>query len=69
MLCFFDRVHKRLYVAVGDPGTVFDTKTTGKLGSVATEKEHTFALAPAGDQIYAFLPESHRAAIYQAAQT
>jgi DNA-binding beta-propeller fold protein YncE len=66
---FFDRVHKRLYVAVGDPGTidVFDAKSMGKLGTVATEKGvHTFALAPAGDEIYAFLPQSHRAAIYQA---
>jgi len=69
---FFDRVHKRLYVAVGDPGTidVFDTKSMGKLGTVATEKgAHTFALAPAGDQVYAFLPQSHRAAIYQAGHT
>jgi DNA-binding beta-propeller fold protein YncE len=67
---FYDRVRKRLYVAIGDPGTidVFDTSTMEKLGRVATEKgAHTFALAPAGDQIYAFLPKSHRAAIYQAA--
>jgi DNA-binding beta-propeller fold protein YncE len=67
---FFDRVRKRLYVAIGDPGTidVFDTKTMESLGSVATETgAHTFALAPAGNQIYAFLPKSHRAAIYQAA--
>ena len=66
---FFDRVHKRLYVAVGDPGTidVFDTKTMEKLAGMATEKgAHTFALAPAGDQVYAFLPVSHRAAIYEA---
>jgi len=69
---FFDRVHKRLYVAAGDPGTidVFDTKSMGKLGTIATEKgSHTFALAPAGDQVYAFLPHSHRAAIYQASHT
>ena len=69
---FFDRVHKRLYVAVGDPGTidVFDTKSMGKLGTVATEKgAHTFALAPAGNQVYAFLPQSHSAAIYQAGDT
>jgi DNA-binding beta-propeller fold protein YncE len=69
---FFDRVHKRLYVAVGDPGTidVFDTKTMEKLASVATEKgAHTFALAPAGDQVYAFLPMSHRAAIFEAVRT
>jgi DNA-binding beta-propeller fold protein YncE len=69
---FFDRLHRRLYVAAGDPGTieVFDTKSMGKLGTVATEKgAHTFALAPAGDQVYAFLPQSHRAAIYQAGLT
>jgi DNA-binding beta-propeller fold protein YncE len=69
---FFDRVHQRLYVAIGDPGTidVFDTKTMRKLGSVATEKgAHTFALSPSGDQIYAFLPHSHRATIYQAVHT
>jgi DNA-binding beta-propeller fold protein YncE len=65
---FFDRARNRLYVAVGDPGVidVFDTKAIEKLGSIATEKgAHTFALAPAGEQLYAFLPASHRAAIYQ----
>jgi DNA-binding beta-propeller fold protein YncE len=65
---FFDGVNNRLYVAVGDPGVidVFDTNTMEKLASVVTEKgAHTFALAPAGDQLYAFLPASHRAAIYQ----
>ena len=67
---FFDRVRKRLYVAVGDPGVidVFDTTTMEKVAQVATEKgAHTFALAPAGDQVYAFLPASHRAAVYQVA--
>jgi DNA-binding beta-propeller fold protein YncE len=66
---FFDRAHQRLYVAVGEPGTidVFDTQSMARLGTVATERgSHTFALAPAGDRIYAFLPASHRAAIYQA---
>jgi DNA-binding beta-propeller fold protein YncE len=65
---FFDRVRDRLYVAVGDPGVidVFDTKAMENLGSVATEKgAHTFALAPSGNELYAFLPASHRAAIYQ----
>jgi len=65
---FFDGVHKRLYVAVGDPGVidVFDTTAMRKLGQVPTEKgAHTFALAPGGDQVYAFLPATHRAAIYQ----
>ena len=66
---FFDRVRKRLYAAVGDPGVidVFDTTTMEKVAQVATEKgAHTFALAPAGDQLYVFLPSSHRAAIYRA---
>jgi len=69
---FFDRVRKCLYVAVGDPGTidVFDTNTMEKLESVATEKgAHTFALAPGGEQLYAFLPANHRAEIYQVADT
>src|SRR5262249_23808884 len=65
---FFERVHDRPYVAVGDPGVVdvFDTKAMEKLGSIATEKgAHTFALAAAGNQLYAFLPATHRAAIYE----
>jgi DNA-binding beta-propeller fold protein YncE len=67
---FFDRVNRRLYVAIGSPGTidVFDTESMEKLGSVATEEgAHTFALAPDGGQLYAFLPASHRTAIYQVA--
>lgn len=36
------------------------------LGRVETERgAHTLALAPAGDCLYAFLPATHRAAIYQ----
>ena len=45
---------------------VFDTATMHSLGNVATEKgAHTLALAPASDQVYAFLPQTCRAAIYQ----
>jgi DNA-binding beta-propeller fold protein YncE len=68
---FFDRVRKRLYVAVGDPGVidVLDTTTMARIAQVTTEKgAHTFALAPAGDQVYAFLPASHRVAVYRAGQ-
>src|ERR1700730_6534047 len=64
---FFNREREHLYVAVGDPGVidVFDTATMESLGRVATEKgTHTLALAPAGDRVYAFLPATHRAAIY-----
>jgi DNA-binding beta-propeller fold protein YncE len=65
---FFNRAREQLYVAVGGPGVidVFATATMESLGWVATEKgAHTLALAPAGDRVFAFLPETHRAAIYQ----
>src|SRR5258706_9429263 len=65
---FFNRQHQHLYVASGDPGVidVFDTASMENLGQVLTEKgSHTFALAPTGDQVYAFLPATHRAALYQ----
>ena len=65
---FFNPQRQQLYVAVGDPGVidVFDTATMVSLGRVATEKgAHTTALAPAGNRVYAFLPATHRAAIYQ----
>ncbi len=64
---FFNRAREHLYVAVGDPGVidVLDTATMERVGRVATEKgAHTLALAPAGDRVYAFLPATHRAAIY-----
>ena len=65
---FFNPVHQQIYVAIGDPGVidVFDTKTMETLGRVATEKgTHTTALAPAGDRLYAFMPTTHRAAMYK----
>ncbi|HJQ60728.1 MAG TPA: YncE family protein [Vineibacter sp.] len=64
---FFNRQRQQLYVAVGDPGVidVFSTATMKRLATVATEAgAHTTALSPAGDQLYAFLPRTHRAAIY-----
>lgn len=65
---FFNRQRRQLYVAVGNPGVidVFDTTKMERLATVTTESgAHTTALAPAGDQVFAFLPASHRAAIYQ----
>ena len=67
---FFNPVRQQLYVAVGDPGVidVFDTARMTRLGRVETERgAHTTAFAPAGDRVYAFLPQSHRAAIYEVA--
>lgn len=65
---FFNRKLRQLYVAVGDPGDVevFDTRTMKSLGRTATEKgAHTTALTPEGDLLYAFLPATHRAAVYR----
>lgn len=65
---WFNRQRRQLYVAVGDPGVidVFDTATMERIGTVPTEKgAHTTALSPTGDRIYAFLPATHRAAVYE----
>jgi len=65
---FFHRQRRQLYVAVGNPGVidVFDTQTSKRLATVVTERgAHTTALA--GDRLYAFLPQTHRAAVYRIA--
>jgi len=65
---WFNPKRRQLYVAVGDPGVidVFDTTTMASIGTVATEKgAHTTAFPPAGDSLIAFLPASHRAALYR----
>jgi DNA-binding beta-propeller fold protein YncE len=65
---FFNRERQHLYVAVGDPGVidVFDTRAMTSLGRIDTEKgAHTLALPPSGDHLYAFLPHTHRAAVYE----
>ena len=65
---WFNAKRRQLYVAVGDPGVVdvFDTTTMKSLGTVATEKgAHTTAFPPTGDSLIAFLPASHRAALYR----
>jgi DNA-binding beta-propeller fold protein YncE len=65
---WFNPKRRQLYIAIGDPGVVdvFDTATMKSLGSVATEKgAHTTAFPPSGDSLIAFLPASHRAALYR----
>ena len=65
---WFNRQRKQLYVAVGDPGVidVFSTETMQRLAVVPTERgAHTTAISPDGDWICAFLPETHRAAMYE----
>jgi DNA-binding beta-propeller fold protein YncE len=65
---FFNRRRQELYVAIGDPGVieVFSTAPMEKLATIETERgAYTTALSPAGDRLYAFLPASHRAAVYE----
>lgn len=65
---FFNRQRQHLYVAIGDPGVidVFATGPMEKLATIETEAGcHTTALSPAGDRLYAFLPRTHRAAVYE----
>ncbi|MGQ0584953.1 MAG: YncE family protein [Reyranella sp.] len=65
---FFNRARQHLYVAVGDPGVidVFDTGSMTSLGRIETEAgAHTTALSSGGDRLYAFLPRTHRAAVYE----
>jgi DNA-binding beta-propeller fold protein YncE len=57
----------RLYVAVGDPGAidVIDIETMRREEVVTTEiGAHTFALDRKRNKVYAFLPQSHRAAVF-----
>jgi len=58
---------RRLYVAVGDPGVidVIDIGTMRRAEVVATEAgAHTLALDRKRNKVYAFLPQSHRAAVF-----
>jgi DNA-binding beta-propeller fold protein YncE len=65
---WFNPKRRQLYVAVGDPGVVdvFDTTAMRSLGRVVTEKDaHTTAFPPTGGSLIAFLPASHRAALFR----
>jgi DNA-binding beta-propeller fold protein YncE len=65
---FFNPTLAHLYVAVGEPGVidVFDTETLSRIEVVATEAgAHTTAWDQHGQTLYAFLPGSHRAAVYR----
>ena len=64
---FFNPQRQQLYVAIGTPGVidVFSTSPMEKLATIETESgAHTTAISPAGDWLCAFLPGSHRAAVY-----
>jgi len=64
---FFNAVLGRVYVAIGDPGVieVFDTAPLRRHETVPTEAgAHTLAFDPARNLVCAFLPATHRAALY-----
>jgi DNA-binding beta-propeller fold protein YncE len=64
---FYNASLKHLYVAIGNPGVidVFDTSAMGYMETVSTENGvHTIGFDAAQNKVYAFLPESHRAAVY-----
>jgi hypothetical protein len=58
---------RHLYVAIGNPGIIelFDIDTLHRIGVTQTESgAHTIAFDPSADKVYAFLPHSHRAAVF-----
>jgi DNA-binding beta-propeller fold protein YncE len=60
------RPFRRLYVAIGDPGVidVINVETMRREEVVSTEPgAHTLALDRKKNKVYAFLPNSHRAAV------
>ncbi len=64
---FLNPRRSHLYVAVGDPGAidVFDVRTLERVQVVPTERgAHTIAFDAETDRVYAFLPQSHRAAVF-----
>lgn len=64
---FYNPLLEHLYVAIGDPGVidVFDTKTMEKLEARPTERgAHTIAMDGGHARVYAFLPTTHRAAVF-----
>ena len=65
---FLDAVLGRVYVAIGDPGVieVFDTTPLRRHEIIPTELgAHTLSFDGARHVVCAFLPGSHRAAVYE----
>jgi DNA-binding beta-propeller fold protein YncE len=65
---FFNAALGRLYVAIGDPGVIeiFDTAPLRRREIVTTEAgAHTLSFDASRNVVCAFLPASHRAAVYE----
>jgi DNA-binding beta-propeller fold protein YncE len=64
---FFNAAVSRVYIAIGDPGVidVFDTTRLRRHETVATEAgAHTLSFDATRNLVCAFLPGSHRAAVF-----
>jgi DNA-binding beta-propeller fold protein YncE len=64
---FLNPQYKRLYVAIGDPGVVdvIDIATMRRIEVVTTEAgAHTLGIDRKRSKLYAFLPKTHRAAVF-----
>jgi len=64
---FLDSGLQLLYIAIGDPGVidVFDAESLVRIEAVTTEPgAHTLAFDPVSHKIFAFLPRTHRAAVF-----
>jgi DNA-binding beta-propeller fold protein YncE len=65
---FAHAANRRLYVAIGEPGVidVIDTRKMRRVETIATEAgAHTIALDRKRNRVFAFLPRTHRAAVYR----
>jgi DNA-binding beta-propeller fold protein YncE len=65
---FFNRERRHLYVAIGDPGLieVFETDAMGRIEVIRTEAgAHTLGFDQATNRVYALLPHTHRALVFQ----
>lgn len=65
---FFNRDRRHLYVAIGEPGLieVFETEGMRRVEVIRTEAgAHTLGFDQTHHTVYAFLPDSHRALVFQ----
>ena len=65
---FFNQARRHLYVAIGDPGQieVFETDGMRRVEAIRTEAgAHTLGFDQTHHAVYAFLPDSHRALVFQ----
>jgi DNA-binding beta-propeller fold protein YncE len=65
---FYNPDLDHLYVTIGDPAVlqVFDTRSMKEIQTVATETStHTIAYNRDLGKVYAFMPETHRASVYE----